>query len=132
MALVFPKKKKRKIPLYPLLMVFTITLVIVTIIGEGGLLHSFAMRIHKKNAENVAEYQHAENNKVQNMIFRIRKNPQRAKLLLAERGMLAEKDSVIYHFRDYSEINSEQVIDEIEGLSWYQRIVLRFNLLIKS
>ena len=119
-------------PIFFLLSVFTVLLMFVTLLGEGGLLHAFAMQIHKKHAEELSIVQQEENLKLKKMIYYIRKNPQRAKLHLAERGMLAEKGSVVYHFRDVHEATSEQIIDEIEGINWYQRVVLRFNLLMKS
>jgi hypothetical protein len=132
--LVFPKKKKKKkkIPVFFLMSFFTIGLMFTAILGEGGLLHAYAMQIHKKNAEELSVDQGEENLKLKKMIYYMRKNPQRAKLHLAERGMLAEKDAVIFHFKDFRDVSSEQVIDEIEGITWYQRVVLRFNLLMKS
>ena len=132
MALVFPKKKKKKFPVFALLSIATVFLMFMTFLGEGGVLHAFAMQIHKKHAEEMFLEQQQENLRLKKMIYYIRKNPQRAKLHLAERGMLAEKGTVIYHFRDLKEVNSEQVIDEIEGINWFQRIVLRINLLMKS
>ena len=76
--------------------------------------------------------QEVENQKLSKMIYYARKDPQQAKLYLAERGVLAEKGAVIYRFRDINDVNSNQVIDEIEGLSYRQKIGLRIQLLKRS
>ena len=132
MALVFPKKKKKKFPTFLILSIFTTVLMFATIFGEGGVLHAFAMRIHKKQAEELAVAQDIENQKISKMIYYVRKNPQQARLYLADRGVLAEEGAVIYRFRDITEVNSNQVIDEIEGLSWTQKIGLRLQLLKRT
>ena len=96
------------------------------------MLHAFAMRIHKKQAEEQAVVQQADNQKLSKMIYYVRKNPQQARLYLADRGYLAEEGAVIYRFRNIMEVNSNQVIDEIEGLTWTQKIGLRLQLLKRS
>ena len=55
MRFAFPKKRKKKLPFLPILIVFTGLMMIATIFGEGGVIHALSMRVVKDQALHALE-----------------------------------------------------------------------------
>lgn len=132
MRLNFPKRKKKRIPWLPLLSFFTLFLVVITIIGEGGILHSLTMQIYRQRVEHMVEDKLQENEQLKQMIHQVRTDPDKMKTILAEKRRLTENGAVIYHFKTVEDLPSVEMISEVEGLSWYQRTKLRWELTMKE
>lgn len=132
MRLNFPKRKKKRVPWLPLLSFFTIFLVIITIIGEGGVLHSLTMQVYRQRAEVLVAEKLRENEQLKQMIHQVRTDPDKMRTILAEKRRLTETGAVIYRFKTVEDLPSVEMISEVEGLSWYQRTKLRWELTVKE
>lgn len=132
MRLNFPKRKKKRIPWYPLLSFFTIFLVIITIIGEGGVLHSLTMQVYRQRCDAMVAEKLEENEALKYVLRQVRTNPDKMKTILAEKRGLSENGAVIYQFKTVEEISSVEMISEVEGLGWLQRTKLRWELTMKE
>jgi hypothetical protein len=132
MRLNFPKRKKKRIPWYPLLSFFTIVLVIITIIGEGGVLHSLTMQVYRQRVEVMVAEKLEQNEELKYLLRQVRTNPDKMKTILAEKRGLTEDGAVIYQFKTVEEMPSIEMISEVEGLGWLQRTKLRWELTMKE
>ena len=132
MRLNLPRKKKRRIAWFPLIVLHTIFLVVITLFGEEGLLHALTMRIYKEQAEEIARAQIMENERLTYLIQNMHDNPMKLKTVLAEEKQMTEKSAVIYQFKTIDDLPSVEMLSEVEGLSWLQRTKLRWTLTLKN
>lgn len=132
MRLNFPKRKKKRVPWFPLLSFFALFLVVITIIGEGGILHSLTMQVYRQRAETLVSEKLRDNEQLKQMIHQIRTDPDKMRTILAEKRRLTENGAVIYRFKTIEDLPSVEMISEVEGLTWYQRTKLRWELTMKE
>jgi hypothetical protein len=129
MRFAFPKKRKKKLPLLPMLCVFTSLLVIAVIFGEGGVIHALSMRVVKEQTMVTLTEQQTENQQLTYLIRKVQQNPTETQKFLAAYGHIGKKDVVVYNFKSVEGIPSLEVLDQIEDLNWWQRIEIRIRLL---
>ena len=132
MRLNFPKRKKKRIPWYPLISFLTLFLVIITIIGEGGVLHSLSMQVYRQRVEVMVAEKLEENEELKYLLYQVRTNPDKMKTILAEKRGLTEDGAVIYQFKTVEEMTSIEMLSEVEGLGWLQRTKFRWELTMKE
>ena len=131
MRFAFPKKKKKSVfPILPVLSVFAFFMFVASIFGEGGVLHALSLRVVKTEAEFVVAEQLRQNKHLQELLVNVRNHPEAAQKFLAEYGGLAPQGVTVYRFKSLNDIESVSELEQIEGLSWQDRLQHRIRLLI--
>lgn len=129
MRFAFPKKRKKKLPLLPMLYVFTSLLIVAVIFGEGGVIHALSMRVVKEQTMVTLTEQKAENQQLTYLIRKVQQNPTETQKFLASYAGIGKKDVVVYNFKSVEDVPNLGVLDQITDLNWWQRIEIRIRLL---
>ena len=105
---------------------------IASIVGEGGLIHALAMRIVKHQTENVVERQQVENERLKLLLKKVRANSSSNQKFLAEYGQLAPANVTMYRFKSIEELQTLEQLEEIDDLTWWQKIEYRMKLIVQE
>ena len=92
-------------------------------------MHALSLRVVKTEAEFVVAEQLRQNKHLQScwLMFAI---IQKQRKILAEYGGLAPQGVTVYRFKSLNDIESVSELEQIEGLSWQDRLQHRIRLLI--
>ena len=129
MRFAFPKKRKKRLPFLPILIVFTALMMIATIFGEGGVIHALSMRVVKDQALHAVEEQHRENNRMAALIRKVQSSPRETQKFLAAYAHLSSESVTVYNFKSVEDLTSLETLEEQEELTWWQKIEFRIRLL---
>ena len=131
MRFAFPKKRKKRLPLLPILIIFTSLMMIATIFGEGGVIHALSMRVIKEQALYSVEQQLEENKRMAATIRKVQTSPQETKKFLAAYAHLSSDSVTVYNFETVEDLSTLKKMKEFEDLTWWQKIDFRIRLLLQ-
>ena len=131
MRFAFPKKRKKKLPLLPILIVFTALMMVATIFGEGGVIHALSMRVVKDQALYAVEHKLAENQRMAATIRKVQSSPLETQKFLAAYAHLSSDSVTVYNFKTIEDLSSLETLEEFEDLKWWQKIEFRIRLLLQ-
>ena len=131
MRFAFPKKRKKKLPLLPILIVFTTLMMVATVFGEGGVIHALSLRVVKDQALIAVERQHQENQRIAMMVKRVQSSPQETQKFLAAYAHLSSDTVTVYNFKTIEDFSSLEKMEDFEDLTWWQKIEFRIRLLVQ-
>lgn len=131
MRFAFPKKRKKKLPLLPILIVFTALMMVATIFGEGGVIHALSMRVVKDQALYAVEKKHQENQRLSATIRKVQSSPQETQKFLAAYAHLSSDSVTVYNFKAVEDLSSLETLEEFEDLTWWEKIAFRIRLLLR-
>ena len=131
MRFAFPKKRRKKLPLLPILIVFTALMMIATIFGEGGVIHALSMRVVKDQALYAVEKKLEENQRMATKIRKVQSSPQETQKFLAAYAHLSSDSVTVYNFKTVEDLSSLETLEEFEDLTWWQKIDFRIRLLLR-
>ena len=131
MRFAFPKKRKKKLPLLPILIVFTALMMVATIFGEGGVIHALSMRVVKDQALFAVEQKLEENQRMAATIRKVQSSPQETQKFLAAYAHLSSESVTVYNFKTVEDLSSLETLEEFEELTWWQKIQFRIRLLLR-
>ena len=130
MRFAFPKKRKKKLPLLPILIVFTILMMVATIFGEGGVVHALSMRVVKDQALHAVVQKQQENQRIALTIRKVQSSPLETQKFLAAYAHLSSDSVTVYNFKTIEDLSSLETLEEFEALTWWQKIDFRIRLLL--
>ena len=131
MRFAFPKKRKKKFPLLPILIVFTALMMVATIFGEGGVIHALSMRVVKDQALYAVEQKLEENQRMAATIRKVQSSPQETQKFLAAYAHLSSDSVTVYNFKTVEDLSTLETLEEFEDLTWWQKIDFRIRLLMR-
>ena len=131
MRFAFPKKRKKKLPLLPILIVFTALMMVATIFGEGGVIHALSMRVVKDQALYAVEHKREENQRMAATIRKVQSSPQETQKFLAAYAHLSSDSVTVYNFKTVEDLSTLETLEEFEDLTWWQKIDFRIRLLMR-
>ena len=131
MRFAFPKKRKKKLPLLPILIVFTALMMVATIFGEGGVIHALSMRVVKDQALYAVERKLEENQRMAATIRKVQSSPQETQKFLAAYAHLSSDSVTVYNFKTVEDLSTLETLEEFEELTWWQKIDFRIRLLMR-
>ena len=131
MRFAFPKKRKKKFPLLPILIVFTALMMVATIFGEGGVIHALSMRVVKDQALYAVEQKLEENQRMAATIRKVQSSPQETQKFLAAYAHLSSDSVTVYNFKTVEDLSTLETLEEFEDLTWWQKIDFRIRFLMR-
>lgn len=132
MRFAFPKKRKKKFPILPILAIFTMLMTVAAVFGESGLLHALSMRVVKDEVLMAVEEQELENRDLEKLIQKVQNDPESAQNFLAAYANIGQEAVVVYNFKSVDSITNLETLEEIDDLEWWQVIFLRVRILRNS